>query len=93
MYIQRHVDLSAEQNKAYQELKILAMAKIQDEKVSFNNKLTELLKLQQVTNGFVKTNDDKIVEFKTNPKLNELMNILAKEVYNMGKLCTQYRND
>ena len=31
-----------------------------DEKVSFNNKLTELLKLQQVTNGFVKTNDDKI---------------------------------
>ncbi len=78
MYIQRHVDLSPEQNKAYQELKILAMAKIQDEKVSFNNKLTELLKLQQVTNGFVKTNDDKIVEFKTNPKLNELMNILEE---------------
>ena len=78
MYIQRHVDLSAEQNKAYQELKVLAMAKIQDEKVSFNNKLTELLKLQQVTNGFVKSNDDKIVEFKTNPKLNELMNILEE---------------
>ena len=42
MYIQRHVDLSDEQNKAYQELKILAIAKIQDEKVSFNNKLTEV---------------------------------------------------
>ncbi len=96
MYIQRHVDLSAEQNKAYQELKVLAMAKIQDEKVSFNNKLTELLKLQQVTNGFVKTNDDKIVEFKTNPKLNELMNILEEtedKLYNMGQLRTQYRND
>ena len=78
MYIQRNVELSKEQHKAYQELKVLAMAKIQDEKVSFNNKLTELLKLQQVVNGFVKTNDDKIVEFKTNPKLNELMNILEE---------------
>ena len=78
MYIQRYVELSAEQSKTYQELKVLAISKIQDEKVSFNNKLTELLKLQQVTNGFVKTNDDKIVEFKTNPKLNELMNILEE---------------
>ena len=78
MYVQRYIELSPEQNKAYQELKILAMAKIQDEKVSFNNKLTELLKLQQVTNGFVKTNDNKIVDFKSNPKLNELMNILEE---------------
>ena len=78
MYIQRHIELSDEQRKAYEELKLLAIAKIQDEKVSFNNKLTELLKLQQVTNGFVKTNDDKIVNFKSNPKLTELMNILEE---------------
>ena len=78
MYVQRYIDLSDEQKKAYEELKLLAIAKIQDEKVSFNNKLTELLKLQQVTNGFVKTNDDKIVDFKSNPKLHELMNILEE---------------
>ena len=47
MYIQRHIELSDEQRKAYEELKLLAIAKIQDEKVSFNNKLTELLKQKQ----------------------------------------------
>ena len=42
------------------------------QKVSYNNKLTELLKLQQVANGFVKTNEGDIVDFKTNAKLNEV---------------------
>ena len=51
---------------------------MKDEEVSYNNKLTELLKLQQVANGFVKTNDGNIVDFKTNAKLKELMSILEE---------------
>ena len=42
------------------------------------NKLTEVLKLHQLTCGFYKTDDGEIQKFKTNPKLNELMSILEE---------------
>ena len=67
-----------EQRQAYDRLKITALMMMKDEEVSYNNKLTELLKLQQVTNGFVKTNEGNIVDFKTNAKLKELMNIIEE---------------
>ena len=78
MYVQRHVELPEEQRKAYEQLKASALIVLQNDEVSYNNKLTELLKLQQVANGFVKTNDGKIVDFKSNAKLKELMSILEE---------------
>ena len=78
MYVQRYVDMPEEQRQAYDRLKITAMTIMQDEEVSYNNKLTELLKLQQVTNGFVKTDEGNIVDFKTNAKLKELMSIIEE---------------
>jgi SNF2 family DNA or RNA helicase len=78
MYVQRHIELPDEQRIAYEKLKATAIILLQNDEVSYNNKLTELLKLQQVANGFVKTNDGKIVDFKTNAKLKELMSILEE---------------
>ena len=78
MYVQRHVELPEEQRKAYEQLKASALIVLKNDEVSYNNKLTELLKLQQVANGFVKTNDGKIVDFKSNAKLKELMSILEE---------------
>jgi hypothetical protein len=78
MYVQRYVDMPEEQRQAYDRLKITALMMMKDEEVSYNNKLTELLKLQQVTNGFVKTNEGNIVDFKTNAKLKELMSIIEE---------------
>ena len=78
MYIQRYVDMPEEQRQAYDRLKITAIMVMKDEEVSYNNKLTELLKLQQVTNGFVKTNEGNIVDFKSNAKLKELMSIIEE---------------
>jgi len=60
------------------ELQKLAITKVQDETVSFNNKLTEILKLQQVVNGFVKSDDGEITPFDSNPKLKELMSVLEE---------------
>jgi len=76
MYIQRYIELSEEQRQAYDRLKENALIILQDDEVSYNNKLTELLKLQQVANGFLKTNEGNIIDFKTNAKLKELMSIL-----------------
>ena len=78
MYVQRHIELPEEQRKAYEQLKASALIVLKNDEVSYNNKLTELLKLQQVANGFVKTNDGKIVDFKSNAKLKELMSILEE---------------
>jgi SNF2 family DNA or RNA helicase len=78
MYVQRYIELPEEQRKAYEQLKQSALIVLKNDEVSYNNKLTELLKLQQVANGFLKTNDGKIVDFKTNAKLKELMSILEE---------------
>ena len=77
-YVQRMIELPEEQRRAYEKLKATALILLKDDEVSYNNKLTELLKLQQVANGFVKTNDGKIVNFKSNAKLKELMSILEE---------------
>ena len=78
MYVQRYIDLNDEQRSTYQTLKRLAIAKVNDEEVSYQNKLTEVLKLHQITNGFIKTDDGQIYNFKKNPKLNELMSVLEE---------------
>jgi len=77
IYQKRHVDLSTEQRKNYNDLKERARTIVEDETVSYANKLTEILRLHQIANGFVKSNDGTIVEY-TNPKMKELLNILEE---------------
>jgi SNF2 family DNA or RNA helicase len=77
-YVQRYIDLTEEQRKVYNDLKRRALAIVQDETISYTNKLTEVLKLHQITCGFYKTDEGTITSFKSNPKLNELLNILEE---------------
>jgi len=78
LYSRRNITLSEEQKIAYKQLKDNARAIIMNEEVSFNNKLTEILKLHQVTCGFTKSVNEEIVKFKTNPKIDELMQVLSE---------------
>ena len=78
LYQQRQVNLSTEQATIYTRLKKRARAIIEDKTVSFNNKLTEILRLHQVCQGFLKTDEGTIHEFKNNPKLKELMAVLEE---------------
>ena len=98
-YTSRAVQITGEQLKTYQELKRAAWTIIKSEEVSFKNKLTEILRLHQVANGFVNTNDGNIVDFKNCPKMAELMSILeetdgkviiwANYVHNIKKIITK----
>lgn len=74
----RTIQLTTEQRGVYNNLKEKAIAIIQDESVSFTVKLVELLRLHQITNGFLKTDEGNIKEFKENPKMDELLNILEQ---------------
>ena len=78
VYQQRTVNLTSEQQEIYQRLKQKARAMIEDETVSFNNKLTEILRLHQICQGFLKTDEGTIHSFKNNPKLKELLAILEE---------------
>ena len=78
LYQQRQINLTTEQMTIYNQLKKRARAMIEDETVSFNNKLTEILRLHQVCQGFLKTDEGTIYEFKNNPKLKELMALLEE---------------
>jgi SNF2 family DNA or RNA helicase len=77
-YQQRFVDFTLEQKKVYKQMQEYAFAIIQDKEVSFANKLTEMLKLHQVCNGFLKTNEGVIVEMEDCPKLKELTKVIEE---------------
>ena len=74
----RTIQLSTEQRMVYNNLKEKAIAIMEDESVSFNIKIVELLRLHQVTNGFLKTDEGNIKEFKDNPKMDDLLELLEQ---------------
>ena len=75
VYVKRYVDLKPEQAEAYNDFKKHARAIIEDDQVSFNNKLTEIIKLTQLTDGFY-TTDTGETKNMASAKLDELPNIL-----------------
>jgi len=101
IYVQRQVVMKLEQQRTYDDLKQKARAIIADDTVTFANKLTEILRLHQVCNGFIKTDHDKYYGFKHNPKITELIRILdevtgkciiwANYVYNIEEIKTKLK--
>ena len=106
LYTQYYINLKDEHQRAYNQLKKNAWAVIQNEEVSYSNKLTEILKLHQCVNGHVKTDDHKIIEFD-DPKLDQLLEVIeendgkfiiwANYIYNIEKIINvlkdRYGND
>lgn len=77
IYIKRTVELTAEQRRVYEQLKAIALAVLQEGVVTAANALTQILRLQQVCSGFVKTDDGKI-QILPSEKLTELMEVLEE---------------
>jgi SNF2 family DNA or RNA helicase len=78
LYTTRHVQLTVKQAEVYNRLKKYAYAIINQDEVSFQNKLTEILRLHQVANGFVNSDDGTVQVFDDCPKMAELLNILEE---------------
>lgn len=77
VYVKRDVELNAEQKRVYDELKEHAMALFEDSEITTTTILTQMLRLQQVCTGHVKT-DDGEVRVIDSAKLPELMNVLEE---------------
>jgi SNF2 family DNA or RNA helicase len=73
----RFIELEGEGKKIYERLKTHALAIVEDSTISFSNKLTEIIKLHQVCNGFTKDDDGKILQLHKS-KLNALEETLEE---------------
>jgi len=78
MYQRRNLQLAQKQQEVYNRLKKAAYVILKDSEVSFTNKLTEILRLHQVCNGFVKMDNQEITIFENCPKLKELLDIIEE---------------
>ena len=75
VFTKRFLGMSKEQLECYTSLKKYARAIFQDKESSYTNKLTELLRLHQVTCGFFVSDKGQRESFDT-PKMTELCNII-----------------
>jgi len=66
VYTTRQVGLSPEQLQHYTSLKKNAVTMIDDELISATEVMTQLLRLQQVLCGYLKTDDGNIIDIKNN---------------------------
>lgn len=78
IYQTREVELTKEQKTYYEMLKENAIALLSsDDMVSVNNVLTQILRLHQITCGFVKTDEGEELDIDNN-RMDELINVLAE---------------
>ena len=73
----RYIELEGDSKKIYERLRTSALAIVEDSTISFSNKLTEIIKLHQVCNGFSKDDDGQILELHKS-KINALDEILEE---------------
>jgi SNF2 family DNA or RNA helicase len=77
IYLRRDVELTAEQKKAYDQMKLMALSVLDEGLVSTNNALTQLMRLHQIVCGYVKTDDGQELDLPNN-RLSELLDLLAE---------------
>mgnify|MGYP005989219727 FL=1 len=91
-YTARVIDLTPEQKKAYEQMKKSAVALLDGmEIVTANAVITQLLRLHQISCGFVNTDDGNVIELKNN-RMSELMGIL-EELQGKAIIWANYRHD
>jgi SNF2 family DNA or RNA helicase len=74
-WIKRHITLSKEQQKVYDQMKKAAMAILNGKVTSTMTVITQLMRLQQITCGHFVADDGSTQEIKNN-RITELMNVL-----------------
>ena len=91
LYVKREVDLTPEQQKAYNEMRTLALAQVSGGLVSTVNALTQLMRMHQIVCGHVKLDDGTVIDLP-NKRLDELLSVVEETD---GKLIiwANYRHD
>jgi hypothetical protein len=81
VYQKRRIYMSAKQEKAYGDMKRTMLAEIKGKEVSAEIQLTQVMKLQQITGGYVKMDDGSVVEIvkpEHNPLIQETLGLIEE---------------
>ena len=89
--MKRVIQLSAEQKKLYEQMRQSALAELKGKMATTANVVTQLMRLQQITCGHFKADDDSVQEIKNN-RITELMNTL-EEVEEKAVIWAHWRHD
>ena len=76
-FVKRHISLTSDQKKIYEQMKKHAIAMLNKKVTTTVTVLTQLMRLHQITCGYVTADDGTIQEVESN-RLNELMSILEE---------------
>ena len=76
-YMKRVIQLTLEQKRVYEQMKKMALAELNGKMVTTMNVITQLMRLQQITCGHFKADDDSIQNIKSN-RITELMDALKR---------------
>ena len=76
-FIKRHISLTPDQKKVYEQMKKHAIAMLNKKVTTTVSVLTQLMRLHQITCGYVTADDGSIQEVESN-RMNELMSILEE---------------
>jgi len=90
-YMKRVIQLTPEQKTVYQQMKKLALAELNGKMVTTMNVITQLMRMQQITCGHFKADDDSIQNIKNN-RITELMDVL-EELEGKAIIWAHYRHD
>ena len=90
-FMKRIIQLSPEQKRLYQQMKSMALAELNGKMLTTFNAVTQIMRLQQITCGHFKADDDSIQEIKNN-RITELMNVL-EEVEGKAVIWAHWRHD
>jgi len=91
IYIKREIELTKEQVKLYQSMKLVAMAALSGKVVKAPHVLTQLMRLHQITCGHFKSDDGQTQKIASN-RLDELMDVLS-EMEGKAVIWAHYRYD
>jgi len=91
LYTRREVELTEEQEKAYNQMKAMALAQLDQGMVSTVNALTQLMRLHQIVCGHVKLDNGQVVDLP-NKRVDELLSVVEESD---GKMIiwANYRHD
>jgi SNF2 family DNA or RNA helicase len=90
-FMKRIIQLSPEQKRLYSQMKSMALAELNGKMLTTFNAVTQIMRLQQITCGHFKADDDSIQEIKNN-RITELMSVL-EEVEGKAVIWAHWRHD
>jgi SNF2 family DNA or RNA helicase len=77
LYVRREVELTKEQEKAYTEMKLMAMAEFDRGLMTTVNALTQLMRMHQIVCGHIKLDTGETLDLP-NKRLDELMQVVSE---------------